>query len=248
MQVYRRPGYSRLFGYYESHKPLLTIGDPDLIKTVLIKDFDHFVDRRTVTLTAKRDKIFSGILTMISGEEWKGARSALSPIFTSGKMKGMYPLIDHKVDELIDYVRRGMKSDSSVSIRKAFGCYTLEVISSCAFGLDTNTLVDGDSVFSQKAQEMSKISPSRLFKFILFFLFPKFFQLLKIPFSLQETEFFKEVVEEAIKKRKEEKHKRGDFLDLMLEAREDQENSASKTNKNRKYIIFLLLLFFFTGD
>lgn len=237
-----------MFGIYEIHNPVLVICDPELVKTVLIKDFDHFVDRRTIALTSKRDKIFSGILTMLTGEEWKGVRSALSPIFTSGKMKGVYDLVDHKVDELMGYVRRGMTSDSSIGIRDAFGCYTLEVISSCAFGLETNTLVDGDSVFNQKVQEMSKITPSRMFKFVLFFLFPKILQFLKIPFSIQETEFFKEVVDEAIKKRKETKHKRGDFLDLMLEARADQENSTSKTHKTRKYLIFLLLLFFFTGD
>lgn len=234
-----------MFGVYEMHKPVLSIGDPDLIKAVLIKDFDHFVDRRTVELTAKRDKVFSGILTMLTGEEWKGARSAISPIFTSGKMKGLYHLVDHKVDELMDYVRRGMKKDSSVSIRKAFGCYTLEVISSCAFGLETNTLVDGDSVFNQKVLAMSNFSAARVFKLLIFFLFPKVFQFLKIPFSLQETDFFKEVVEEAVRKRKEEKHKRGDFLDLMLETREEQEKSSTKTSKYGKYSSFLLFLFVF---
>lgn len=227
-----------MFGLYEMHKPILTIGDPDLIKAVLVKDFDHFVDRRTMKLTSERDKIFSGVLTILTGEEWKRVRSVLSPIFTSGKMKGMYHLVDHKADELVAFVRRGMKSDSSVSIRKAFGCYTLEVIASCAFGMETNTLVDGDSVFNQKVQAMSKVPLSRLIRVFFFVMFPKICKLLKIPVSVQETEFFKKVVDEAIKKREEEKHKRGDFLDLMLEARDDQ-NSSSETHKNGRYLLLL---------
>src|SRR5436309_2034764 len=37
--------YGRTFGYFEGGKPVLISSDLDLIKQVLIKDFDKFTDR-----------------------------------------------------------------------------------------------------------------------------------------------------------------------------------------------------------
>ncbi|KAK3850882.1 hypothetical protein Pcinc_042438 [Petrolisthes cinctipes] len=224
-------GGSWLCGTYDKFKPVLMIGDPDIVKAVLIKDFDHFVDRRKAVFASKRDKIFSGILTVLTGEQWKGVRSLLSPIFTSGKMKGLFRLVEQKADELTAYIHREIKANSKIKIRKAFGFYSLEVISSCAFGMETNTLADGDSIFNQKVQAMSKISTGRVIKFLFFMLFPKLFQALGVNLTVPETEFFKEVVEEAMRKRENQEHKRGDFLDLMMEARKDQNNPNAKPNK-----------------
>ncbi|KAK4308866.1 hypothetical protein Pmani_019459 [Petrolisthes manimaculis] len=225
-------GGSRLCGFYEQFKPVLMIGDPDIVKAVLIKDFDHFINRRETKMMSKRDKIFNGILTVLTGDEWKGVRSLLSPIFTSGKMKGMFRLVEHKAEELNAYILREMKANSKIKIRKAFGLYSLEVISSCAFGMETNTLADdGNSIFNQKVQAMSKISTGRLLKFLFFMMCPKLCQALQINLTVPETEFFKEVVEEAMRSRENQQHKRGDFLDLMMEARKDHNNPNANTNK-----------------
>ncbi|KAK8735019.1 hypothetical protein OTU49_005785 [Cherax quadricarinatus] len=129
-------------------KPKLMIADPELVKAVLIKDFDHFVDRRIFNLTSDRDEIINEMLTQATGTHWKGIRSVLSPSFTSGRMKGMYPLVEQKADALLDYIHKKLKTKTSIKLKKCFGLYTLEVISSCAFGMDTNSLRDGHSTFN----------------------------------------------------------------------------------------------------
>lgn len=45
-QIYKCYGGAKYCGYYEFMKPVLMIGDPELLKHVMIKDFDHFTDRR----------------------------------------------------------------------------------------------------------------------------------------------------------------------------------------------------------
>lgn len=75
---------------------LLVIRDLDLAKHVLIKDFDHFVDRRPFELSEKANKYFNGMLTVMTGERWKALRGILTPVFTSGKLKTMLPTI-HRV-------------------------------------------------------------------------------------------------------------------------------------------------------
>jgi len=38
--------YGKLYGKFEGTKPNIYIGDCDLVRSVLVKDFDHFINRR----------------------------------------------------------------------------------------------------------------------------------------------------------------------------------------------------------
>ena len=63
----------------------------------MVKDFDHFMDRRPLELdtsSSKANKIFSEVLTSLTGDKWKTMRSTLSPVFTSGKLKHMSAIIN----------------------------------------------------------------------------------------------------------------------------------------------------------
>ena len=87
------------YGIYFIGSPILIIRDVNLIKNLLVKDFDVFVDRdksfvekmrKTNTLT---DKIWLEQMSSALGENWKNIRSTFTPIFTSGKMKAMMVFI-----------------------------------------------------------------------------------------------------------------------------------------------------------
>jgi cytochrome P450 len=66
----------------------------------MVKDFDYFVDRRQFPGFDKDstregpNQYFGHMLTMLEGEKWKQMRSTLSPVFTSGKLKGMNAMIN----------------------------------------------------------------------------------------------------------------------------------------------------------
>ena len=62
-------GYYGLFG-----SPVFVINDFDMIKRVLIKDFDHFVDRRHMKLSPKTNKYFVHMVSAQMGEEWRHSR------------------------------------------------------------------------------------------------------------------------------------------------------------------------------
>ena len=83
----------KMYGWYGSlGMPQLVIQDMDLVKDVLIKDFDHFVDRREISFG--NNKYLANMLTVLTGEKWKVMRTLVSPVFTSGKLRLMVPLID----------------------------------------------------------------------------------------------------------------------------------------------------------
>ena len=83
-------------GYYGFlGAPTLVINDLELAKRILIKDFDHFVDRRPIDVAEEPNKYLLNMLTTMSGDKWKAMRSTISPVFTSGKLKGIVPRIDN---------------------------------------------------------------------------------------------------------------------------------------------------------
>jgi cytochrome P450 len=78
--------------HYAFNAAHLLILDVELAKAVMIKDFDHFTDRRSVHGLNEANpvnKIQMNMLTMLRGERWRTVRNAYSPIFTSGKLKAM---------------------------------------------------------------------------------------------------------------------------------------------------------------
>ena len=88
----------KVYGTYLLGKAVLNIKDPELIRHIMVKDFNHFVDREDATSQkvfegGKIDALWLRQMTSLSGEEWKDVRSTFTPIFTSGKMKGMVQFI-----------------------------------------------------------------------------------------------------------------------------------------------------------
>ncbi|XP_076040302.1 cytochrome P450 6k1-like isoform X2 [Oratosquilla oratoria] len=74
------------FGMYQFVKPKLIVKDMEILKKILVKDFDHFSTRREMEFS-ESDHIYSEMLFMVNGERWKQIRTTVSPTFTSGRLK-----------------------------------------------------------------------------------------------------------------------------------------------------------------
>lgn len=85
-------------GFFQAAVPFLIVRDPELIRTVLIKDFSHFTDRATVVYE-EIDPLTSHIF-LLKGQRWKNIRTKLAPTFTSGKLRAMFPLMEQCTDVL----------------------------------------------------------------------------------------------------------------------------------------------------
>ena len=90
----------KVFGVYGGlidKDEVLLVNDIDIAKRMLIKDFDHFMDRTNLGLKFDHsklgDRIFANMFIVQKGDIWKTQRSLMSPAFTTGKLKLMYPLL-----------------------------------------------------------------------------------------------------------------------------------------------------------
>jgi cytochrome P450 family 9 len=61
----------RVYGYFEFRRPTVIITDPKIVKQLAVKEFDNFQDHRVV-LNEEIDPILGSMLTMLTGQKWKG--------------------------------------------------------------------------------------------------------------------------------------------------------------------------------
>lgn len=75
------------FGIFVFDRPCLVLKSPEVIRAVLVKDFNSFKDR-TMLSNEKADPMGAHLLFASKNPEWRFIRTKLSPVFTSGKLKG----------------------------------------------------------------------------------------------------------------------------------------------------------------
>lgn len=227
----KRPSFP-FGGFYFFINPTVLATDLDFVKNVLIKDFNHFVSRGVYY--NEKDDPLSGHLFAVDGEKWRGLRSKLSPTFTSGKMKIMFPMILTVADELTKTlnVLANKVTDEGFEIKEILARFTTDIIGTCAFGLECNSLKDENSDFRNYGRKIFE-EPRNSFLTLLFMSnFRSLARRLKMKVVSDDvSEFFIGSLKETIKYREENNIKRNDFLnmmmDLMKHGRLDDDDSGS---------------------
>ena len=126
------------WGRYDGCQATIYTMDPELLKEVMVTNFDAFRDRELAYLP--EDYV---TLDVASGEAWKTLRKALSPTFTSGKLKSMLDPIGAQADKFIAHLRHKMADgDGSVDVRPVLQALTMDVIGKCAYNVEFNCLTD----------------------------------------------------------------------------------------------------------
>jgi cytochrome P450 family 6 len=100
-QIYEQHSDKPYVGIFSFDKPSLLIRDVELVKNILLKDFQYFIDR-VASSDEKLDPLFNRALFLVKGQRWRIWRLNLAPVFISGKMKMMFDLVDTCGKELAD--------------------------------------------------------------------------------------------------------------------------------------------------
>lgn len=220
-----------VLGIYVLHKPFLLIRNPELIKQILIKDFNVFPNRY-FSARSFHDDIGHTNLFSIQNPPWKYLRNKLSPIFTGVKLKKLFHLITQNADSMSKYMEsqflNGTKT-KNIRLRDVALKYTTDIISNIAFGIEVNSFDPDKIEFFNKVQEGLKFSFVRGLQFSTMFFFPSAAKYVGSTMLGTSTDYFRRVFWDSMDTRESKKVKRDDLIDLLLELKnEKQENSEFK--------------------
>merc|ERR1719178_212035 len=240
----------KVVGMYVIHQPTLVVNDPDMARQILVKDFNHFVDRdteenMTKAFPGKTDAYWLEQMTIMTGDKWKDIRSTFSPIFTSGKMKAMMRFIDKVSDSLVQHMDKNTALSDGFELKESFGKFSLDTLASCAFGVDGQSFTNDKSVFVKHAAELFNQGGIVILGF-LFKLIPgasELLQLLNVNIMKpKSTGYFRDMIVNAMNTRKRSKERRNDIIDLMLDCLKEDNSEEKETDdsnqfeKDRKFV------------
>ncbi|CAG9859947.1 unnamed protein product [Phyllotreta striolata] len=219
LDAYRNFPSRRFYGSYQIFKPCLVVTDLDLIKQITVKDFDHFTDHFTF-FDQKTDPILGQNLFELKGERWKDMRSTLSPAFTSSKMKGMYPFIQETARKFTDHFYQLPEDIIEMDMKTAFSKFTNDIIATCAFGIECDTLKNESNDFFALGSQIANPASGTRLKLLLKLMFPRFYEVFNMSlFPLNITNFFQNLVKTNIEYREKNNVIRPDMIQLLMEAK-----------------------------
>nr|XP_031848136.1 cytochrome P450 9e2-like [Nomia melanderi] len=216
-RIYNLYPEAKYIGVFENFTPAIMIRDLDLLKSVTVKNFDHFQNHRSITAS---EQIFSKNIFFLRGERWKEVRGLLSPTFTSSKMKAMYNLMHECAVRYGENLAMLPKEKRSIELKDTFTKYTNDVIGTCVFGVTVDSMTDPNNTFYVYGREATVIDKRRATKFFLSMKFPLLCRVFGIRiFEKKITDFFQDLISSTIKARDEQGIVRPDLLHIMMETR-----------------------------
>lgn len=200
----------------------VVIVDPDLIKAILVKDFHAFHDRGVYN-NPEVDPL-TGHLFSLEGQAWRQLRAKLSPTFTSGKMKMMFETILNVADDLKEFMLEKTESGSTeLEMKNVLAGFTTDVIGSCAFGIECNSLRATCCRFREVSKQIFQQSVAQMMWQIFLMLFKGLATILKLRATPAEVEkFFTNMVQETISHREQNNVQRNDFMNILIQMKNSE--------------------------
>ncbi|CAL7950313.1 unnamed protein product [Xylocopa violacea] len=187
-----------------------------MIQDVLVSDFTVFADRG-FPIFPKAEPLGEHLFAL-EPKRWRPLRMKLSPTFTSGRLKEMFPLVVECAGNLEKYLDRVAKRNDPVECREVAAKFTTDVIGSCAFGISMNALSNEESEFRKMGKRLFmpclKQSLRDMCRQFMPFVYNQFGSALQ-PEGVDQ--FLKNVVRDTMKYREENNITRPDFINTLIE-------------------------------
>ncbi|XP_013192036.1 cytochrome P450 6B7 [Amyelois transitella] len=215
-EAYRKYPTEKAVGLYFESRPMLVVRDLEIAKRVLTTDFANYYSRG---LNHNKDVIepMAKNLFFVDGDTWRLLRQRMTPAFTSGKLKAMFPLIVERAEKLQTRALQAAAAGKPLDARDLMARYTTDFIGACGFGLDADSLNEEDSAFRKLGVKIFKPDFKDIIVIVVKQLFPELFKHAKVLGKIELE--INALVHEILTRRNYEPSGRNDFIDLLLECR-----------------------------
>ncbi|XP_063286195.1 cytochrome P450 3A4-like [Pelobates fuscus] len=220
--------YGRVWGFYDGRKPVLAVMDPVIIKSVLVKEcYTIFTNRRNFGLNGP----LNSAVSIAEDEQWKRIRTILSPTFTSGKLKKMFPLVKQYGDLLVQNLQQKIESKEPLNMKDIFGGYSMDIVLSTSFSVKVDSINNPNDPFVTNARKLftfSFLNPLFLLTVICPFLVPLLDKMNFCFLPLSVLNFYMDAIKKIKKERDHNKQSdQVDFMQLMIDS-QNKENQSTE--------------------
>ena len=238
--------------------PMIVTQDPEMIKDVLVRKFDNFVDRTPDDANLLKSILKANkSLATSTGDNWRRLRRTITPGFSGKKIKLLSPIIETSCKQLTEAIGKAADEDTSTDVTECFDAFSMEVILTSIFGRSCN-LQNGVNDLSKAVNEAFAKTFGHMYgqEFAytlnsqLSFLNPLIHFLVKKSDMAKQWDPVQDIAAHLINERKKSGARKNDMLQYLLdmEKQESLDGSADKEHKlTMDEILSTALLIIFSG-
>ena len=248
--------YGPTFICYFGIKPAIVTQEVGIIRSIMVKNFDSFINRHYIPQLLGTVQGFS----FMKDDQWRRVRSILTRTFSSKKLRMMSPLIEERCKRLRNKLVVVSDTDSSINVCEWFSTFTMEVILATAFSRDfhldndkEHPLMKAVTDHFKSLQLGNRFSIEKLVMFMSHFSWsePILKYLIRITKKAQEWKFLEEIAFKLIEDRRNALTTVGntaqDLLRLMLEVHDENAETKSNAYLNNDEIVGSIISFISAG-
>lgn len=203
-------------------QPSYLIRNPDLVKQLLITDFDHFVSHK---FSVDNDLFLHTLL---------GLQNTLSPAISGNKLQSISNLMIKSSEQFTKTLKDTDKTAKMFNSRVLFARYANDIIASTIFSIELNSLRDTNNELFIAGRELNQFNYNNAMRLLASSSFPTLMKLLNL-FNAEDKNV--EIIKKNIKKTFEATKKRdiaeNIVIDSLVKARNGQtqnDNEEIQTN------------------
>ncbi|KAK1131286.1 hypothetical protein K0M31_017573 [Melipona bicolor] len=206
-----------MIGIYKGTRPVLIVRDPNLVKIVLQSNFSSFYENGRKVIS-EVDPLVSKSPLFTFGETWSTGRNQLARAFSNVRLKNLFAAVSGVCKKFEEFLNGRLKTSNKyeVDLKSLFARFTGEVLANGGLGIEGYCFEDdaGASAFHNLVGNTFAESLGT----IITFHYPDINRLLKLNFLPKSMDrFFRNVVSENLKIRRNDSTPRNDFLQFMID-------------------------------
>lgn len=227
--IFNVHSFFRVLGIFDLRTPVVMIRDPQLIKRLLVTDFDHFQNHNFI-VNRSMDVLFGNSLFQLRDKQWKDMRTALSPVFTASKLKTLFDVVVGVADRSTKFANSSIAGSQDVldiEMKEFCSRCTSDVIAEFSYGIEMNSHENRQNEFYLAGESIREFGgPTIMPKIMLNKLFPSLYRKLGISvFDGKLMKFFRYLISTTFDYRSQNNIRRPDLLQTLLDIGKSSNNS-----------------------